>query len=301
MIDASALGKLGTPFELDVERGKVREFARAVRASHRAYFDGDAPLAPPTFLTTSFFWEEHVPGANPWHAVKMDQRRGMHAEQEYLFHGPPPRAGARLLARSRISDVFSKQGKRGGVLHFAVMVTEFRDRAGTLVAEAKMTGVETEKPPEDKAAGGAAAGTSAPAAAAVPAAEVMASAIEPLVIGPVTRTDFVRYQGASGDMNPVHHDEVFARNAGFPAPLGVGMFPAGVMMAWAAGAVGPERIRRVRIRWKEAVFPGDTLTYTAARAEVDGGGVELQLRCTRTSESGTGGVAVEGSALFAPA
>jgi hypothetical protein len=79
------------------------------------------------------------------------------------------------------------------------------------------------------------------------------------------------------------------------------MFPAGVMMAWAAGAVGPERIRRVRIRWKEAVFPGDTLTYTAARTEVDGGGIELQLRCTRQSESGTGGVAVEGSALFAPA
>ena len=32
-------------------------------------------------------------------------------------------------------------------------------------------------------------------------------------VGPLTRTDFVRYQGASGDMNPVHHDEVFARAA----------------------------------------------------------------------------------------
>jgi acyl dehydratase len=40
----------------------------------------------------------------------------------------------------------------------------------------------------------------------------------PMTIGPVTRTDFVRYQGASGDMNPIHHDETFARAAGYEAP-----------------------------------------------------------------------------------
>src|SRR6266540_5437037 len=148
MLDPSAKGAAGATFELDVERGKVREFARAVRATHPAFFDGEHPVAPPTFLTTTFFWEHDVEGANPWHLVKMDQRRGMHAEQEYLFHGAPPRAGARLVCRSRISDVFQKQGRRGGVLHFAVMTTEFSDREGRLVAEAKLTGVETETVPE---------------------------------------------------------------------------------------------------------------------------------------------------------
>ena len=45
--------------------------------------------------------------------------------------------------------MFHKEGRRGGRLAFAVMVTEFRDAAtGVLVAEARMTGVETEKPPE---------------------------------------------------------------------------------------------------------------------------------------------------------
>ena len=44
------------------------------------------------------------------------------------------------------------------------------------------------------------------------------------VVGPISRTDIVRYQGASGDFNPVHHDELFARAAGYPAPLGIGMF-----------------------------------------------------------------------------
>ncbi len=38
-------------------------------------------------------------------------------------------------------------------------------------------------------------------------------------IGPLTRTDFVRYQGASGDMNLIHHDEPFAQ-ADTPVPRG---------------------------------------------------------------------------------
>ena len=147
MIDKSALGLEGAPFEMDVERGKVREFARALGATHPAFFDGERPIAPPTFLTTTFFWERDVDGANPWHAVKMDPQRGMHAEQEYIFHGPPPRAGTRLHCRSRISEVFDKQGKRGGTLRFAVMVTEFRDSDGKLVAEARLTGVEPERAP----------------------------------------------------------------------------------------------------------------------------------------------------------
>ena len=54
------------------------------------------------------------PGSNPWALVKMDQKRGMHAEQEYVFHGPPPRAGTRLTCQSRIAEVYEKEGRRGG-------------------------------------------------------------------------------------------------------------------------------------------------------------------------------------------
>jgi acyl dehydratase len=64
------------------------------------------------------------------------------------------------------------------------------------------------------------------------------------LFGPLTRTDFVRYQGASGDMNPLHHDEEFAKKAGLPAPLAVGMFQAAKR-----GTVGrPPDVRRTRIR-----------------------------------------------------
>jgi hypothetical protein len=149
MIDKSAVGVEGVPFTLDVERGKVREFARATHAQHRDHWDGEHPVVPATFLTTTFFWEEAVDGANPWHRVKMDQKRGMHAEQEYVFFGPPPRAGTRLTCRSRIESIYEKEGRRGGTLTFAVMVTEFRDADGKLVAEARMTGVETAHAPSE--------------------------------------------------------------------------------------------------------------------------------------------------------
>jgi hypothetical protein len=91
------------------------------------------------------FWEPE--GANPWHRVGMDQQRGLHAEQEFIFHGPPPRAGSVLTARSRIAEIYEKSGRRGGTMTFATMVTEFRDPSGRLVAEAILTGVETARPP----------------------------------------------------------------------------------------------------------------------------------------------------------
>jgi hypothetical protein len=150
MLNRDAVGAEGAPFELVIERGKVREFARAVHAPDAAYLSGESPVIPPTFLTTTFFWQQDVEGANPWERVGMSQERGMHAEQQYVFFGPPPRAGTRLTCKSRIERIYDKTGKRGGQLTFAVMVTEFYDEQGKLVAEARLTGVETEKPPEPK-------------------------------------------------------------------------------------------------------------------------------------------------------
>jgi acyl dehydratase len=123
--------------------------------------------------------------------------------------------------------------------------------------------------------------------------------MEPLELPAVTRTDIVRYQGASGDMNPVHHDEPFARAAGYPAPLGVGMYQAGALAAWAADWLGPEQVRRVKLRWKEPVFPGDVLRLEGkvAKRWEEGGArfVELALQCAKKG----GGIAVEATAVFA--
>lgn len=141
MANYDAVGREGVPFELDVERGKIREFARATGSNNPDYLDSRTPPIPATFLTTQFFWQ--TPGSDPWAFVEFSRERGLHAEQEFTFHGPPPIAGTTLTGTSKVTNIYEKQGRRGGAMTFVEMVTEFRDEAGTLVAEAKMTGVET--------------------------------------------------------------------------------------------------------------------------------------------------------------
>ncbi len=144
MVDKSAIGATDDPFTMVVEYGKIREFARATKSASPAYLESDEPVIPPTFLTTVSFWSP--PGRSVFSKVKLDLRRLLHGGQEYTFHGPPPAAGTRLRVQTRVDDIYEKEGKRGGTMTFVVTVTEFRDDAGTLVAEARSTAIETGKP-----------------------------------------------------------------------------------------------------------------------------------------------------------
>src|ERR1700716_542061 len=78
--------------------------------------------------------------------------------------------------------------------------------------------------------------------------------------GPLTRTDFVRYQGASGDFNPIHHDETFAKSAGFDTVFSVGMLQAGLLATYCTDLFGPSNVRRFKVQFREQVWPDDVLT-----------------------------------------
>jgi acyl dehydratase len=121
---------------------------------------------------------------------------------------------------------------------------------------------------------------------------------EPREFGPLTRTDFVRYQGASGDFNPIHHDEEYAKNAGFPSVFSVGMLQAGILGTFATDWLGATNVRRFGVQFREQVWPGDTLTCTGevTKRYEDGRdrNVDLELRCTRQD----GGTAIKGWATF---
>ena len=116
--------------------------------------------------------------------------------------------------------------------------------------------------------------------------------------GPQTRTDIVRYQGASGDFNPVHHDDEFARSGGMPQAFSVGMLQAGYLATYCTDLFGPESVRRFAVRFAEQVWPGDVLTCTGTVAGVstDAGStvVEVELLISRDG----GGAAVSGSATL---
>jgi acyl dehydratase len=113
------------------------------------------------------------------------------------------------------------------------------------------------------------------------------------VDGPVTVTDFVRYQGASGDMNPLHHDTDYALAAGFPAPFAVGMLQAGALGTHLADLFGPSAVVRLAVRFLEQVWPGDVLTYGGVVESRDGDLLHLALTVVRQ----TGGVHISGTAV----
>jgi acyl dehydratase len=118
---------------------------------------------------------------------------------------------------------------------------------------------------------------------------------EPRTFGPITRTDIVRYAGASGDFNPIHHDETFATKAGFPTVFSIGMYQAALLATFATDWLGADAIRRFTVRFQEQVWPGDELTCSGVVTKVDDDRIEVDLTCTRQ----TGGVAITGSAVFA--
>ncbi len=81
----------------------------------------------------------------------------------------------------------------------------------------------------------------------------------PFAVGPITRTDIVRYAGAAGDFNPIHHDEPFALSAGLPSVMAHGMLSAGILASFVTRWFGAGAVRRYKVRFRERVWPGDVL------------------------------------------
>jgi len=138
-VDRSILGQWGPASEMRVELGKVREFAKAVRAGADA-ITGDGAVAPPTFLMTIAHWLGDL--GKTRRGVTLDQKRLLHGEQEFEFRRPI-RVGDVLTLRSRVKDVYEKQGKRGGAMTFVISEVEFKDASGDVVAYLRNTSIET--------------------------------------------------------------------------------------------------------------------------------------------------------------
>jgi acyl dehydratase len=113
----------------------------------------------------------------------------------------------------------------------------------------------------------------------------------------LTRTDLVRYAGASGDLNPMHTDEIAATGAGLPSVFGHGMFTMGMLGTALTDYVGVGNLRRFKVRFTKQTWPGETLStrITVAKKYEDGGEHRVELECevvNAQGESKVSGVAV---------
>jgi acyl dehydratase len=77
------------------------------------------------------------------------------------------------------------------------------------------------------------------------------------------------YAEASGDRNPIHLDEAFARSVGLPGIIAHGMLQMGLLsrVAMAAAGSDPRRLRSLSCRFAAMVRPGDTVTFGGDRGE----------------------------------
>jgi acyl dehydratase len=81
-----------------------------------------------------------------------------------------------------------------------------------------------------------------------------------------------RYAGASGDFNPIHIDEEFAKSVGLPGRILHGLWTmAQVARAQAEAAGGPERLKRLSVQFRGMGMPEQEIVVSGTVREASGG------------------------------
>ena len=124
-----------------------------------------------------------------------------------------------------------------------------------------------------------------PAMAAIYFDDVKEGDTAPELSHELTRTDLVMYAGASGDFNPMHHDEVKAQSSGLPSVFGHGMFSAGLLATAITNYVGVGNLKSYRVRFTKQTWPGEVLTTSVTVREKRAGN-EVVLDCSVVNENG---------------
>jgi acyl dehydratase len=81
----------------------------------------------------------------------------------------------------------------------------------------------------------------------------------------------VRYAGASGDFNPIHIDEEFARAVGLPGRILHGLWTmAQVARAQTEAAGGPEHLRRLSVQFRGMGVPEQEVLVSGTVSALNG-------------------------------
>jgi acyl dehydratase len=134
------VGKEYPPYSVTVERGRIKDFARAIGDLNPFYLDDEVGraspwgdiIAPPTFPIS--FRDE---SADLLRDLGTDVSRLLHGEQEFeIFRQLRP--GETYLCRSKVVDQYERTGK-SGAMGFVVRETAVIDRDNEIVA--RMRGI----------------------------------------------------------------------------------------------------------------------------------------------------------------
>ena len=84
--------------------------------------------------------------------------------------------------------------------------------------------------------------------------------LPPLVKGPLAQIQLTRYAGASGDFNPIHQDDEFARAAGMGGVFAHGMLTMGFVAQAVTDWSGAGTVRKIGVRFTALVRLKDIVT-----------------------------------------
>lgn len=248
-LNAELAGKVYPPITYAVTAEAIRRYAAATNEDNPR-FTGESPVAPPCFPIVAAM--PVIAGVMFDPELGANLPRLVHGEQEHVLLAPIL-PGDSLTVEGRLASVEAKESGET----FTILTT--LTGPGGVAAELRSLMFIR---------GGAGRGVRTQAAAPPRPAAAFEASMR------VAEDQTVRYAEASGDHNPIHLDEEFARNAaGLPGVILHGM----CTMAFAAKAVldgscggEPERLRRVGVRFSRPVFPGQVLT---TRGWVEGPGL----------------------------
>lgn len=139
------VGWRGPAFTVELEQGRVEDFAEAVFDDDPVFSDPaearsrglPAPPVPVTLFGSIFYrnLDVHEP------ELGFDVANTLHGEQEFSFERTPT-VGETLYGRTELTDIYQKDRSDGGTITFAELATKYHDVDGELVLTAKKTRLE---------------------------------------------------------------------------------------------------------------------------------------------------------------
>lgn len=124
-------------------------------------------------------------------------------------------------------------------------------------------------------------------------------AMPPLTKGPVAKLQLVMYAGASGDFNPLHTDDDFAKAVGMPGVIAHGMLIMGFVGQAITDWIPRKNLKKLGVRFAGMTFPGETITVTGTVTDKRKDNGSNLITCEVTAADQNGGVKVSGSFVAA--